>query len=114
MAGDYNVAPEARDVHDPAQWEDKIHFTPPEREALHALFEDRAPGRFRLFEQPERSYTWWDYRMMSFRRKMGLRIDHILLVARAREALHVVHDRRRAAALERPSDHAPVIAEFDV
>lgn len=110
VVGDYNVAPEARDVHDPALWEDKIHFTKPEREALHTLFDVGLADAFRLFEQPERSYSWWDYRMMSFRRKLGLRIDHILLSAalakRCTSCTIDVEPRR----LERPSDHAPVIA----
>ena len=112
VVGDYNVAPEARDVHDPAKWEDKIHFTPPEREALHALFDIGLVDAFRLFEQPERSYTWWDYRMLSFRKKKGLRIDHILLsqklAKRCRSCTIDVEPRK----LERPSDHAPVIAEL--
>lgn len=112
VAGDYNIAPEARDVHDPELWAAKIHFTPPEREALHALFGIGLVDAFRLFDQPERSYTWWDYRMMAFRRKMGLRIDHILLSPqlskRCTSCTIDVEPRR----LERPSDHAPVIAEL--
>ena len=114
VAGDYNVAPEPRDVHDPAAWEGKIHFTPPEREALHALFGIGLADAFRLFDQPERSYTWWDYRMMAFRRKMGLRIDHILLspeLAKRCTACTIDVEPRR---LERPSDHAPVIADLAV
>lgn len=114
VLGDYNVAPEARDVHDPAQWENKIHFTEPERKALHALFAAGLTDAFRLFDQPERSYTWWDYRMMAFRRKMGLRIDHILLspaLVPLCTACTIDIEPRR---LERPSDHAPVIAELNV
>jgi exodeoxyribonuclease-3 len=114
VVGDYNVAPEARDVHDPALWEDKIHFTKPEREQLHALFDIGLQDAFRLFDQPERSYTWWDYRMMAFRRKMGLRIDHILLsreLARLCTSCTIDIEPRK---LERPSDHAPVIAELDI
>lgn len=114
VAGDYNIAPEARDVHDPALWEDRIHFTKPERDALHALFDVGLTDSFRLFEQPERSYTWWDYRMLSFRKKKGLRIDHILLSSelakRCRSCTIDIEPRK----LERPSDHAPVIAELDV
>ena len=112
--GDYNVAPEARDVHDPAQWENKIHFTGPERKALHALFAAGLTDAFRLFDQPERSYTWWDYRMMAFRRKMGLRIDHILLspaLVPLCTACTIDIEPRR---LERPSDHALVVAELNV
>jgi exodeoxyribonuclease-3 len=114
VAGDYNIAPEARDVHDPALWEDKIHFTPPEREALHALLGIGLADSFRLFEQPERSYTWWDYRMMSFRRKMGLRIDHILLSPELAKLCRSCTIDTEPRKLERPSDHAPVIADLDV
>ncbi|HYH41685.1 MAG TPA: exodeoxyribonuclease III [Burkholderiales bacterium] len=112
VAGDYNIAPEARDVHDPELWSAKIHFTPPEREALHALAGIGLVDAFRLFDQPERSYTWRDYRMMAFRRKMGLRIDHILLspaLAPLCTSCMIDVEPRR---LERPSDHAPVIAEL--
>ena len=112
IAGDYNVAPEPRDVHDPAAWEGQVLFSEPERAAFRAFLDLGLKDSFRLFEQPERSYTWWDYRMLAFRRKMGLRIDHILLSAElARECTGCVIDvepRRR----EQPSDHAPVIATF--
>jgi exodeoxyribonuclease-3 len=114
VAGDYNIAPEARDVHDPAAWEGKIHFTLPEREALADLLAIGLVDAFRLFEQPERSYTWWDYRMMAFRRKMGLRIDHILLspeLARRCTACTIDVEPRTN---ERPSDHAPVIADLNL
>jgi exodeoxyribonuclease-3 len=112
VCGDFNIAPEPRDVHDPELWAAKIHFTPDERKALHALLEIGLQDSFRLFEQPERSYTWWDYRMRAFRRKMGLRIDHILLspeLARLCTGCTIDVEPRRA---ERPSDHAPVIAEL--
>lgn len=114
VAGDFNIAPEARDVHDPAAWADKIHFTPPEREAFTALLAIGLVDAFRLFDQPERSYTWWDYRMMAFRRKMGLRIDHVLLseeLARLCTACAIDVEPRKN---ERPSDHAPVIAELNL
>jgi exodeoxyribonuclease-3 len=114
VVGDYNVAPEAQDVHDPALWENKIHFTEPERRALHALFDLGLVDAFRLFDQPERSYTWWDYRMMAFRRKMGLRIDHILLspeLAKLCTSCTIDIEPRR---LERPSDHAPVTAQLNL
>lgn len=114
VVGDYNIAPEARDVHDPAAWEGKIHFTPPEREAFAGLLAIGFRDAFRLFDQPERSYTWWDYRMMAFRRKLGLRIDHILLseeLARRCTSCTIDVEPRQN---ERPSDHAPVIAELNV
>jgi exodeoxyribonuclease-3 len=112
VCGDYNVAPEPRDVHDPAAWEGQVLFSEPERAALGRLFDMGFADAFRLFEQPERSFTWWDYRMLAFRRKMGLRIDHVLLspeLARLCTACSIDIEPRK---LERPSDHAPVICEL--
>lgn len=110
VAGDFNIAPEPRDVHDPAAWEGQVLFSEPERAAFRALLDLGLKDAFRLFEQPDRSYTWWDYRMLAFRRKMGLRIDHILLspaLAQACSACNIdIEPRRR----EQPSDHAPVLA----
>ena len=114
VLGDFNVAPEPRDVHDPAAWEGKVLFSKPERDAFNALLAAGLSDSFRLFDQPEKSYTWWDYRMNAFRRKMGLRIDHILLseaLAKACAACTIDIDPRRA---ERPSDHAPILAELRV
>ncbi|HTT13568.1 MAG TPA: exodeoxyribonuclease III [Burkholderiaceae bacterium] len=110
VAGDFNVAPEPRDVHDPAAWEGQVLFSEPERAAFRGLLDLGLRDAFRLFEQPDRSYTWWDYRNLSFRRKMGLRIDHILLspvLAEACSGCSIdIEPRRR----EQPSDHTPVIA----
>ncbi len=114
VLGDYNIAPEPRDVHDPELWSAKIHFTPPERDALHALFGIGLSDAFRLFDQPERSYTWWDYRMLAFRRKMGLRIDHILLSAALVPLCTSCTIDIEPRRLERPSDHAPVVAELSL
>ena len=114
VLGDFNVAPEERDVHDPAAWEGKVLFSIPERNAFEELLAIGFKDSFRLFEQPERSYTWWDYRMNAFRRKMGLRIDHILLsdeLAKACTACTIDIEPRKN---ERPSDHAPVIAELNL
>ncbi len=114
VLGDFNVAPEPRDVHDPILWDGKVLFSEPERAALERLMRIGLKDAFRLFDQPEKSYTWWDYRMNAFRRKMGLRIDHILLseaLATACTACTVDLEPRRA---ERPSDHAPVVAEIRV
>lgn len=111
VAGDFNVAPEDRDVHDPKAWEGQVHVSEPEREAWRALTALGLKDSFRLFDQPEKIFSWWDYRMLGFRRNAGLRIDHILLsepLARACTASTVDKAPRK---LERPSDHAPVIAE---
>ena len=112
VLGDFNVAPEDRDVHDPAAWRGQVLFSEPEREALARLVKLGLVDSFRLFEQPDGSFTWWDYRMNAFRREMGLRIDHVLLsaplAARCRACTIDVAPRR----LERPSDHAPVVCEL--
>lgn len=110
LLGDYNIAPEPRDVHDPAEWEGQVLFSEPERAAFRNLTELGLQDAFRLFEQPENTYSWWDYRMMAFRRNRGLRIDHILLskvLAGHCTACAVDKAPRKA---ERPSDHAPVMA----
>ena len=114
VLGDFNVAPENRDVHDPAAWEGNVLFSVPERNAFKELLAAGLKDAFRLFEQPERSFTWWDYRMNAFRRKMGLRIDHVLLsedLARACTACTIDIEPRTS---ERPSDHVPVIAELQL
>ena len=112
LLGDYNIAPEERDVYDPKAWEGQVLFSEPERAAFRRLLDLGLRDAFRLFEQPEKTYTWWDYRMMAFRRNMGLRIDHILFsrdLAGNCATCAVDKEPRRA---ERPSDHAPVIAEL--
>jgi exodeoxyribonuclease-3 len=110
LLGDYNIAPEDRDVHDPAAWAGQVLVSDAERARFQALIELGLKDAFRLFDQPDKSFSWWDYRMMGFRRNLGLRIDHILLTpalaARCRSAEIDKAPRR----LERPSDHAPVLA----
>lgn len=112
LLGDFNIAPEDRDVHDPEAWKGKVLCSPPEREALQQLLELGLSDIFRAFDQPEKSFSWWDYRAAAFRRNMGLRIDLILasesLLARCAGCRIDVEPRR----LDRPSDHTPVIAEF--
>ena len=110
VLGDYNIAPEAGDVHDPAEWENHIHFTPPEREAMQELVKLGLQDAFRLFEQPEKQYSWWDYRQMAFRRNRGLRIDHILLSDTLAKRCTACHIDRETRKWEQPSDHAPVVA----
>jgi exodeoxyribonuclease-3 len=114
VLGDYNIAPEPADVHDPKLWEGKVLFSDPERQALRRLLALGLKDGFRLFNQPEKSFTWWDYRMNAFRRNLGLRIDHILLSHALASACRSVRIDRDIRALERPSDHAPVIAELDL
>ncbi len=113
VLGDYNVAPAEEDVHDPRLWEGQVLFSPREREAFRRLIDLGLKDGFRLFTQPEKSFTWWDYRLNAFKRNMGLRIDHILLApelaARCRSCSIDLEPRRQ----ERPSDHAPVVAELE-
>jgi exodeoxyribonuclease-3 len=112
VAGDFNVAPEDRDVHDPKAWQGAVLVSEPERVALRSLLELGLADSFRLFPQPEKSFTWWDYRMLGFRRNAGLRIDHILLSAELAKSCTGCSIDRAPRKLERPSDHAPVIAEL--
>jgi exodeoxyribonuclease-3 len=113
LAGDFNVAPEDRDVHDPKAWEGQVHVSEPERAAWRALLALGLKDTFRLFEQPEKIYSWWDYRMMGFRRNAGLRIDQILVSAPLATRCTSCSVDKEPRKLERPSDHAPVMAEFN-
>jgi len=113
VMGDFNIAPDDRDVHDPESWKERILCSTAEREALQRILKLGLSDTFRQFEQAERIWSWWDYRMAAFRRNMGLRIDLVLASAalsRACTASYIDKDPRRQ---ERPSDHAPAIAEFD-
>jgi exodeoxyribonuclease-3 len=112
LAGDFNIAPEDRDVHDPKAWEGQVLVSEPERAALRSLTDLGLKDSFRLFEQAEKSYSWWDYRMMGFRRNAGLRIDHILVSAELAQRCTASIIDKEPRKLERPSDHAPVMAEF--
>jgi exodeoxyribonuclease III len=114
LLGDMNVAPEDRDVHNPKRWEGKIHVSEPEREALRNLMAVGFADAFRLFEQPEKQFSWWDYRLKAFERGWGLRIDLALLspelAKRATSCTIDIAPRQR----ERPSDHAPVVLDLDI
>src|SRR5690554_4762794 len=110
ILGDYNVAPADEDVHDPAKWEGDVLVSEPEREAFRSLLDLGLSDAFRLFPQPEKSFSWWDYRRFAFRRNAGLRIDHILLSDSLRPLCRACHIDRAPRALEQPSDHAPVVA----
>ena len=112
LLGDYNIAPDNRDVHDPKAWEGNVLVSEPERAAFRAFLAIGLKDSFRLFEQPEKIYSWWDYRMMAFRRNHGMRIDHILLSdALVPHCTSCIIDKA-PRKLERPSDHTPVIAEI--
>lgn len=113
LMGDFNITPDDRDVHDPGAWREKILCSTPERKALGELVELGMRDTFRLFDQPEGVFSWWDYRMAAFRRNLGLRIDLILASTAAAEACRSSTVDKAPRKLERPSDHAPVVAEFD-
>ena len=112
VLGDFNIAPEDRDVHDPKAWEGQVLCSPPERSAFQELIGLGFKDSFRLFDQPEKSFSWWDYRMNAFKRKMGLRIDHILVAGGLASGCKSSRIDAAMRANERPSDHAPVIAEL--
>ncbi len=112
IAGDYNIAPDDRDVHDPVAWKDQVLCSEPERAAFRALVALGLVDSFRLFDQPPATFSWWDYRMLGFQKNKGLRIDHVLLSAALAGGCTGCAVDRAPRKLERPSDHAPVIAEF--
>ncbi|MDX1625435.1 MAG: exodeoxyribonuclease III [Wenzhouxiangellaceae bacterium] len=113
VVGDFNIAPEDRDVHDPEEWHEKILCSTAERGKLERLLSLGLTDSYRLFDQPERVYSWYDYRQLAFRRKRGLRIDLVLLSEKLRERCTASHIDLDPRALERPSDHAPVFAEIE-
>jgi exodeoxyribonuclease-3 len=110
ILGDYNIAPEDRDVHDPVAWAGQIHCSDDERGALAALLALGLADSFRLFEQPAKSYSWWDYRQLAFRRNRGLRIDHILLSPQLAQRCVACAIDRNPRTWDQPSDHTPVVA----
>ena len=112
VTGDFNIAPDDRDVYDPPSWSGKILCSDAERSALGQLLDLGLQDSFRLFDQPERTYSWWDYRMLGFQKNNGLRIDLVLLsTPLAARCLSAGVDREMRKR-ERPSDHAPVMAEI--
>lgn len=113
VMGDFNIAPEDRDVHDPAAWEGSVLVSEAEREAFRTLLGLGLSDSFRQFEQPEQSYSWWDYRQAGFRRNMGLRIDHILMSPALMQRCRGVRIDVEPRGWQRPSDHAPVVAEIE-
>ena len=110
ILGDYNIAPDDRDVHDPAAWAGQVLFSDKEKAALTALVELGLTDSYRMFEQPEKNFSWWDYRMLGFQKNKGLRIDHILLSETLRKRCVACVIDRAPRKWEQPSDHAPVVA----
>lgn len=113
MLGDFNIAPEDRDVHDPIAWAGQVLCSEPERAAFRQFLEQGLKDTFRLFPQEERRFSWWDYRAAAFRRNLGLRIDHILASPALANTCNRCYIDTAPRRLERPSDHAPVVAEFN-
>lgn len=114
VAGDFNIAPDDRDVHDPEAWRGQVLVSDPERERLGTLLGLGFRDTFRLFEQPEASFSWWDYRAAAFRRNRGLRIDLVLASDPLAETCSGSEIDVQPRRLEKPSDHAPVLATFDI
>ncbi len=112
VLGDFNIAPKDEDVYDAEKWGEGILCSPDERRALNNILELGLTDVFRRFEQPEKTFSWWDYRAAGFRRNAGLRIDLILTSDAMTEACSGSHVDKEPRAWERPSDHAPVVAEF--
>ena len=112
LMGDFNVAPEDRDVYDPVAWAGQIHCTPEERAQFQRLVALGLVDAFRLFEQPPKSWSWWDYRNLAFRKNQGLRIDHILVSEALRSQVSTCLIDKLPRKNERPSDHAPVLVSL--
>lgn len=113
VLGDFNVAPEDRDVCDPAAWAGQVLVSAPERGAFKKLMELGLVDSFRLFDQAPRSFSWWDYRQLAFQKNQGLRIDHILVSTTVAARTKSCQIDKAARKAERPSDHAPVWVEID-
>jgi exodeoxyribonuclease-3 len=114
LLGDFNIAPTDTDVHDPSKWIGQNLVSPEERKAFQQLLDLGLTDSFRMFEQAAKSFSWWDYRMMGFRRNAGMRIDHILLSESLKDKCTASTIDKEPRTWEQPSDHAPVIAEIKV
>lgn len=113
LLGDFNIAPEDRDVYDPVAWAGQIHCTPQERAHFQDLLALGLHDAFRLFEQAPKSWSWWDYRNLAFRKNQGLRIDHILVSSALRPRVQACMIDKTPRKNERPSDHAPVVLTLE-
>jgi exodeoxyribonuclease-3 len=113
LCGDFNIAPEDRDVHDPKRWRDKVLCSEPERERLRALVRWGLTDALRHITPEGGIYTWWDYRLNGFQRNWGLRLDHFLVTPPVLSRVRTVTVDREERAGEKPSDHAPVVLELE-
>ena len=113
LMGDFNITPDDRDVFDPVAWAGQIHCTPEERAHVQGLVSLGLTDAFRLFEQPPKSWSWWDYRNLAFRKNQGLRIDHILVSEALKSRVTACTIDKLPRKNERPSDHAPVWVQLD-
>lgn len=114
VVGDFNIAPEDKDVHDPAEWEGSVLVSPAERQAFAKLLALGLHDSFRNFDQEEKAFSWWDYRAAAFRRNRGLRIDHVLLSHELNALCRVSKIDKEPRKADRPSDHAPVWVELEL
>jgi exodeoxyribonuclease-3 len=109
LMGDFNIAPTDLDVYDPVAWKDQIHCTVEERDHFKQLVGLGLTDAFRLFEQAPKSWSWWDYRNLAFRKNQGLRIDHILVSDTLKNQVSACVIDKAPRKNERPSDHTPVV-----
>jgi len=114
VLGDFNIAPADEDVHDPEKWGEDILCSPAERKALSDLLDLGLTDVFRKFDHPDKTFSWWDYRAAGFRRNAGLRIDLILTSNAMTKRCTASYVDKEPRAWERPSDHTPVVAEFEL
>lgn len=114
ILGDFNIAPHDIDVHEPKFWEGKVLFSAPERQAFQDLLDVGFSDCYRHLNPNEKEFTWWDYRLNAFKRNLGLRIDHILASSALAPECQSCFISKEPRSWERPSDHAPVVAEFDL
>ena len=112
LMGDFNIAPEDRDVHEPALWQGQVMCSEAERAHFEALVALGLHDAFRLFDQPPKTFSWWDYRMLGFQKNKGLRIDHVLVSDELKPLVSACAIDRLPRKNERPSDHAPVVADL--
>lgn len=114
ILGDFNIAPEEIDVHNPAQWIGQVLFSEPERQAFRTILKAGFQDCFRKLAPQDKQFSWWDYRLNAFKRNIGLRIDHILASEQLANSCINCSIDKGPRAWERPSDHTPVIAEFQL